>query len=122
MRYWRLSYYTREKNYQTKSFLISESEFRGIQSVLSTGGDFIILRNKPTIKRSLIANIVEATEEVAQMQNQGIEIAGILEPAKGSRTFEKLSGEVQQSGFGKVSHNDFYKHMGWKERKNEQTF
>ena len=85
MKYWQIIYRTGEEDWETKEVIISDEQYKLVQEVIRGNGDYIVLKDKPTIKRTSIVSINDAGEIVASYQRQGIKIDGLLEPAEKPR-------------------------------------
>ncbi len=114
--FWQIIYRTGEEGFETKEIIINDEQYKQVQDALKNGEDFIILRGKPTIKRTSIASINEASKIVGDYAQQGLQIPGLPNPVKllaqaSSDTYAERRSRLQ--GFIKTSHNDFYERMGW---------
>ena len=78
MKYWEIIYYTGREDYETKSVIINNDEYKKLQN-MPKDVDLVMLNGRPSFKRSLIASINEATNIVLDYQNQGLQI-GLSEP------------------------------------------
>jgi len=108
MNYWKIIFYTGEGEFETNELIINDEEYQKVQQVLSSGGDLIILRNRPVIKRSLIASITKASQEFTVVQRIEAGISGLIKSPK-----------MEKSGdFLKRSHVAFYQRMDWDHREN----
>jgi len=116
MRYWKLIYYTAEGEYETKSFLITDEQHSQIRKAMDEKAEFIGVDGKPTIKRTLIASIIEADKEMLEYQRQGIKVDGLLEPAEQPKlTGKVISGLEKAELYLKRTKSDTYRKMGWEE-------
>ena len=111
MRYWKLIIYTTGEEYETKEFLINEPEFRQYQKAIAEGKDFLVLEDK-VIKRNQIKEILPADEIVSEYRKQGLELPGLLEPAK-FPLIEIKSKLEKISDYAERTHDTFYARMGW---------
>ena len=78
--YWKIIYRTGEEDWGTKEVIINNEQYKLIQNALIGGEDFIVLKDKPSIKRTSIVSISEADDIVTEYQRQGLKIDGLLEP------------------------------------------
>ena len=113
MKYFKIIFRTGEEDFETKEIIINEDQHKEIQNQIIDGSDFVVVRNKATIKRTSIASISEANDIVAEYQKEGVKIDGILDAPE----LPKLSGEVRQPKTAqqiiKDTHFDLYKKHGW---------
>lgn len=112
---WQIIYYTGEtfenengkKNFETREILITDEQYKQVQEAIKEGDDFIIMENKPTIKRSLIASITQAGKDIFGNNNLMLK----------SEDRKQITGDIKQleplKDYIKRTHNDFYKKMGW---------
>jgi hypothetical protein len=113
MRFWQIIYRTGEEDFETKEVLIDDNQYKQIQKALIEGQDMIVMAGKPTIKRTSIVSINEATGIVKDYQSQGLVIPGLLAVSETPR----LTGEVKKAesikDFLARTSDAFKKKMGW---------
>ena len=115
MKYWKVNYYTAEGEFETKSFIITDEQHNQIRQAMDRQVEFIGIEGKPTIKRTLIATIIDANNEVAEYQRQGIKVDGLLEPTEKPK---EITGNVKKvSDFLKETRKQFFERMGWRREK-----
>ena len=74
---WKIIYRTGEE-FETNSILISDEQYQQLQQALRDGDEFIIIENRPTIKRSYITSINRANSE----EEEAARVAGIAPPPR----------------------------------------
>ena len=121
MRFWQIIYRTGEEDFETKEVLIDDNQYKQIQKALIEGQDMIVIVDKPTIKRTSIVSINEATGIVKDYQSQGLTIPGLLAVSETPR----LTGEVKKAesikDFLKRTRNGLYEKFGWKKQNENKT-
>jgi hypothetical protein len=74
---WQIIYRTGQEEYATKEILITDAQYLRVQEELANGNDFIILKDKPTIKRTSIASINKADDIISEYQRNGVTFDGL---------------------------------------------
>ncbi len=111
MNYFKIIYRTGGEDWETSEILIDENQHTEIQKQMAEGLDYVLIRDKATIKRTSIVSISDANSIVASFQNQGLKVDGLIEPPSRPR----LAGNVVKMGdYLKEKHESFFKKMGWK--------
>jgi hypothetical protein len=114
MKYWQIIYRTGQEDWETKEMIIDDNQYKLVQNALINGEDMIVIRDKPTIKRTSITSINSADKIVAEYQQQGLKIDGLLEPV----SVPKITGQVKSEkdlAREVVKRNHFlvYEKNGW---------
>ena len=94
MKYWKIIFYTGEGEFETREMIINDKEYKQVQKVLAQGGDLIILKDKPTVKRTSIASIIEADREINEYRDEGIIVDGVLENPKKPKMLERRARSI----------------------------
>lgn len=107
MRYFRITYYLGEEDFEKHSVLIDEPKFRAYQKAMLEDATHLMLENR-TIKMSSITNVEPADDEVAEFRDGGVPLSrlGLPELPKLDNGVERLDGEANGFG-GFVSHEEF---------------
>ena len=116
MKYWKIVYRTGEEDFETKEVIIDNEQYKLIQNALLRGEDFIVLKDKPTIKRSSIASISEADDIVSEIQRTGLKVDGLLEPAKHPLLGNRGGGFRKMEDILAEDHFAQYEKMGWEHK------
>lgn len=116
MKYFKIIFRTGEEDFETKEIIINEDQHKEIQSQIVDGSDFVVVRDKATIKRTSIASISEAGDIIAEHQRTGVKVDGILD----TPDLPKLAGEVREpkttEQIIKDTHFDLYEKHGWEHK------
>jgi hypothetical protein len=116
MKYWGIIYRTGQEDWETKELLIDDIQYRLVQNALINGEDLIVIKDKPTIKRTAIVSINPADDIVATYQEQGLKIDGLLEPADKQKLLGNKDGGLKSfSDILKEKKEKLFKKMGWKD-------
>jgi len=108
-RYFKLVYFVDGEDYDTMEALLSEQQFRAVQSAINEGKKFLMMENK-VIRTQNVKEILPANEIVEEYRKMGIPLKqlGIVESPmlaagvddeKGRQRYEKMFGD---KGFGKL--------------------
>jgi hypothetical protein len=108
--YHQVTYYTGGDDYETKSFIIDAVALRELQNQIADGVDFITLSNGKTIKRSLIAGIDSADDDIREYISRGMTHAQL-----GLKAPEEIAKKMFGTGDINVLQG------GWKKIGNENT-
>ncbi len=108
-KYWQIIYRTGEEEYASKEFVINDDQYKQVQQAIVEGDEFIIIPDKPTIKRSSIASINPYKIEETEAKVLGIN------PPETLKLKEPTEERKQEAGkeFLNKSKTEFYKKMGW---------
>lgn len=104
--YYQVRYYTGGEDYETKSFVIDAVTNRELQSQIAQGADFITLSDGKTIKRSMIAGIESADEDIKEYTNRGMthKQLGLKAPEEiAQKMFGTTDTKVLQGGWKKLA-------------------
>lgn len=102
-RFFRITYYAGEEDFETKSVLIDEPKFRAYQKAMLDDASHLMLENR-TIKMSAIKEVEPADDEVAEFRASGTPLSRLglkdeptmerLDDVAGG--FEKLDGDYMK--------------------------
>jgi hypothetical protein len=104
--YHQVTYYTGGDDYETKSFIIDAVTNRELQSQIAQGADFITLSDGKTIKRSMIAGIESADDDIKEYTNRGMTHAqlGLKAPEEiANKMFGRPDVSLLKGGWKKIS-------------------
>ncbi len=92
MRYFRITYYAGEGDFETKSVLIDEPKFRAYQKAMLDDASHLMLENR-TIKMSSIKEVEPADDEVDEFRASGTPLSRL--GLKDESGMERLDGAAQ---------------------------
>jgi len=118
MNYWEITYYTGEGEFETKSVIVSDEEYRQVQKVIRDGGSMVLLKDRPSFKVSLIASVNKANHIVNEHIKTGMPIYGVLPENSKMPLLGETQEERKKKGFKQFNEwaekQEWYKK--WKEK------
>ena len=82
MNFFKIIYRTGAEDWETGELIVNENQHKIIQEALMGGDDYIMIKDKITLKRSSIISISFANDIVGDYQKIGVRVDGLLEPVK----------------------------------------